>query len=459
MANRRHPRLTPTSLTVVEWHDSFSTRGSELTDAGPYSKFAAVCANASAAVPGNAGYCAAHNDPELAWEMSLAVESYLGRPTCASPSPGKGPESEARRWAPAMGECDRERLSSSQLLMLQTDRQILQEKVRSLQEQLRKATQESESLCLDRASRPIDLEAPLAPNKTSRSSPQQQQDRDSGDGSSLHGGETTMESAGLATRRRRSQSPERLALAGASQNRSILLSPVQDMLRQSISHSPPIFGRQDERRSSISDGAWERDNAEEMRCLLEDSMDSFQPEQHPIQFSVRSCNDARLGESIQARKISEEDVLCESTKVEKDRASALEEEMVLRELKVSVARALEGLLLLAAESGQRADGQLSRSNMSRGTVGTAVGCGSGGTSSSRASLISSSGGETRRSGMDTYRQAEEEKASRIAALEDELDTAKTMLKQERERARGQEHKIHSLQVCYGITGGWIIRNE
>jgi hypothetical protein len=451
---------------VVEWHDSFSTRGSELTDAGPYSKFAAVCANASAGAPGSAGYCAAHNDPELAWEMS-SVESYLGRPTCASPSPGKGPDSnskslsEAFRYAPAMGECDGERLSSSQLLLLQTDRQILQEKVRSLQEQLRKAAQESESLRLGRASRPSDLEEPLAPNKTGRSSPHQQQDRDAGDGFSRQGSEAAVESAGLTTRQRRSQSPERLALAGASQNRSILLSPVQDMLRHSIAHSPLISGRQDERRSSIRDGAWERENADEMRPLLDDSVDSFQPEQHPIQFSVRSCNDARLGESIQARKISEEDALCESTKVEEDRASALEEEMVLRELKVSVARALEGLSsLLAAASGQRGDGQLLRSNMSGGTVGTTIDCGSGGPSSSRASLMgSSSGGETRRSRMDTYRQADEKEASRIVALEDELGTAKTMLRQERERARGRDYEIHSLQVCYGITDGWIIKNE
>ena len=61
--------------------------------------------------------------------------------------------------------------------------------------------------------------------------------------------------------------------------------------------------------------------------------------------------------------------------------------------------------------------------------------------------------------MDTYRQADEKEASRIVALEDELGTAKTMLRQERERARGRDYEIHSLQVCYGITDGWIIKNE
>jgi len=109
---------------VVAWHDAFSTRGSELTDTGPYSKFAAVCAS-SATASGGAALAAAHNDPDLDLGSNVKSQGWAG----ALP-PDDGGESGSDR-----------RLSASQLLLLQTDRQILQEQVRSLQEQLREALQ------------------------------------------------------------------------------------------------------------------------------------------------------------------------------------------------------------------------------------------------------------------------------------------------------------------------------
>ena len=108
---------------VVAWHDAFSTRGSELTDTGPYSKFAAVCASSATTTSG--ALAAAHNDPDLELGSIVKSQGWAG-----------GADGAA---AAQPGEPGGEHLEASQLLLLQTDRQILQEQVRSLREQLKEA--------------------------------------------------------------------------------------------------------------------------------------------------------------------------------------------------------------------------------------------------------------------------------------------------------------------------------
>ena len=277
--------------------------------------------------------------------------------------------------------------------------------------------------------------------------------------------------SGAEARRRRTASPRRLELAGASLNRSILLSPVQDMLRaQTVAHSPPLTTQRLFPRDG--DTAWDGESAAQGCAGLDDSLESSwlldSAEKHPIQFSVRTggagtSHGAPNAESKgkRASKRASESGACELLERAADRkwgdtatAAGDEECVLLRELKDSVARALEGLdLLMQADQGEHGT-HFCAVTPGGGAVSSSEGGGET-SGSARASMLgSSSGGETRRSEMDTHREIEGKGAAAVrrpppAALLSaaaELEQAHALLREERARAREREHKIHELQV-------------
>jgi hypothetical protein len=307
--------------------------------------------------------------------------------------------------------------------------------------------------------------------------------------------------SGAEARRRRTASPRRLELAGTSLNRSILLSPVQDMLRaQTVAHSPPLTTQSLFPRDG--DTAWDGESAAQyiaQGCTgLDDSLESSwlldSAEKHPIQFSVRTGGagtshgapnaeskgkraskqaseqaSKRASESApnaeskgkRASKRASESGACELLERAADRkwgdtatAAGDEECVLLRELKDSVARALEGLdLLMQADQGEHGT-HFCAVTPGGGAVSSSEGGGET-SGSARASMLgSSSGGETRRSEMDTHREIEGKGAAAarrappaaLLSAAAELEQAHALLREERARAREREHKIHELQV-------------